>query len=650
LLAQRQKIKAIFGPAAPGVLHESPRSAIATDRNPIAQPVADTPNPWDFPAKQPAARSAQGTPVLQRQIDWQPGPDYTAAERDDALGIASDTDRVTPNPGAQAPQDEPGFLAEPLAQNHAVSVDGEDHHLFAQLRGGELQLAIASDPTVLHEFLKSREGTRLSDKSRNRLIWVAAQLNNIYSDWKKNLGRALNQILESIALRLQKASKGAVTLPQSNVTWPSTTETEIARSGGVSKFVAGTDMIAHPLSIRPPPGIHGQQPASPGIGSGLIWGHLLNHKLHGPNAHENLMPISTGLNGKMENDFESVVKKAVLGQNKIVRYRVQMTDLQSATSVSKYANKIAFELQELEWNGLTWTAKANQPPEFAAVHGKTLQPKRDPHAHTESKVPVSFGHERHTLMVQVHDGIPRLMIASDPELILEFLNGPGGKALDPETFKAIDLLAGRYDQILSGYKNDLGKVVKTYLAIAADAIVSSSQNPIPLPATKVQWTTIASTLGTVGKTMNANPLSLRPGDTVGSEPSQERIRSSFVWGHLLNHKLHGPADLKNLAPITASFNQRMERTIETAAKKAVLGQGKVIHYGVAVTDSEQVDEIDYVPTSMRVTLQELRPRTVRNKTTWIPRATAQQPPELEKWDATDLTDKSELMEALEDYM
>jgi len=609
--------------------------------------------PPEAPAQRMPMHSAGGVAqaVVQCVTDWQPGSDCTDEEKDQILGVDPAADAGTAPAGAESPRDDSGFLDEVLDEEEAVTIEGDDHHLRVELHGGRLQLVVASDPKVLFAFLASPEGRRLSNAAKKTLKLVAAQLGDIYSDWKGNLGRALKRILDNIAQLLSNASKGAITLPESVVRWPSKVTTRLGRGSSTADYDAGTDMIADPLSIKGPQGIHGQQPASEGIGSGLIWGHLLNHKLHGPNEHRNLMPISTGLNGAMESQVEDVVKKAVLGQNKVVRYRVEMRDLDTATSVSRYATAVRFELQELESTGGGWVAKAAQPAEFGAVHGQTIQAMADPHAELEDRRPIKLGDEQHTLMIELSDGVPRLMVASDPELLDEFLEGAQGQALDKTTFGKIDALARQYDQVISGYKNELGLVVKHYLGAAAAAIRSSTSHPIPLPATSVAWTTQGSTLGVVGKTMRAAPLSLRPGDTAGSEPSQETIRAGFVWGHLLNHKLHGPAELRNLAPITASFNQRMERTVETAAKNAVLGQGKVIRYEMAVADSAAIDEIDYVPTRFSVTLKEQYPRKDLSGTVhWVDRPSKNQPAELSAWDGAELVDKSQLMEDLEEYV
>jgi hypothetical protein len=87
--------------------------------------------------------------------------------------------------------------------------------------------------------------------------------------------------------------------------------------------------------------------------------------------------------------------------------------------------------------------------------------------------------------------------------------------------------------------------------------------------------------------MKAEPLSIKPGNTTGSEPTQEsvlwravRARGVYVQGHLLNHHLHGPGERRNLTPITNSLNQTMERQVESRAKKLVLGENQVVSYSV----------------------------------------------------------------------
>jgi DNA uptake protein ComE-like DNA-binding protein len=51
-----------------------------------------------------------------------------------------------------------------------------------------------------------------------------------------------------------------------------------------------------------------------------VRGHLLNHHVHGPGENRNLVPITGSCNTTMETQAEHVIKKAVIGEGKVVRF------------------------------------------------------------------------------------------------------------------------------------------------------------------------------------------------------------------------------------------------------------------------------------------------------------------------------------------
>jgi len=539
---------------------------------------------------------------------------------------------------------------ETLSQKEPVEIEGESHTLYPEIVEGELELMIASTPVVLRQFLLSEHGQRLDSATRKRLAYLANQLTDTLSTWKANLGRALGRILENIASLLEKSETGGVVLPKTQANWPTVGKTSITKTNVVNTYDAGLEMLADPLSLRPGD-THGAQPASEGLGSGLIWGHLLNHKLHGPNDHKNLVPISQNLNGLMESQVEDVVKQAVLSENKVVRYGVKVTDIGAAKSVNLLATKLTFELKELDWDdgAEDWVPAGTQPGSFGAVDGKVLQAKRDLAARLEEEeTPLRMGREKHRLFIDLRDGVPRLKIASDPLLLDDYLGSAEGKKLDEKSYKAILRLSNQYDDIVSGYKNDLGRYVKLVLANLAAALRNADRGALELPATKTSFYTRGAKVNdrqiNVGKKMLSAPLSLRPGDTVGSEPSEESIRSGFIWGHLLNHNLHGPAELRNLMPITASFNQTMERQVESDVKEAVLGKGRVVHYGVEVVGETSIDEIDWVPTKLKITLKQLKPfKRLKGGTGWTLLDESKMDPDLKALDGKVIEDNSKIV-------
>ena len=91
----------------------------------------------------------------------------------------------------------------------------------------------------------------------------------------------------------------------------------------------GEEMEAKILSINP----GGHSGSSPQESSKLynavkirrgtyVRGHLLNHHLHGAGIAENLVPITDDFNKEMERNFESPVKRLVLNDRKVVKYKV----------------------------------------------------------------------------------------------------------------------------------------------------------------------------------------------------------------------------------------------------------------------------------------------------------------------------------------
>jgi len=95
----------------------------------------------------------------------------------------------------------------------------------------------------------------------------------------------------------------------------------------VSGDLVGNVMTANPLSIDPA-GLAGSGPHQetrlwvavnqrPNV---YVRGHLLNHHVHGPGENRNLVPITGSCNTTMETQAEHVIKKAVIGEGKVVRF------------------------------------------------------------------------------------------------------------------------------------------------------------------------------------------------------------------------------------------------------------------------------------------------------------------------------------------
>ncbi|MEB3356329.1 MAG: DUF4157 domain-containing protein [Synechococcales bacterium] len=226
--------------------------------------------------------------------------------------------------------------------------------------------------------------------------------------------------------------------------------------------------------------------------------------------------------------------------------------------------------------------------------------------------------EQHTLFFKGQDKSADLMVASTPKTLETFI----GKLKTKEKYKSalsskegeaaisqIETLARKIDEIKSNItaksrekKSDLPKSygqeagkqigellsqIKQQLEIFYGVAGQNSNDPKTLPPTQV---TLDSTSGGDGKKMIAEPLSLTPGNSSGSQPFGESFlwnkvkqrKNTYVRGHLLNHHLHGPGTTDNLTPITIALNGEMERSVEGTVKDLVLGQKKVVSYKVTV--------------------------------------------------------------------
>lgn len=95
---------------------------------------------------------------------------------------------------------------------------------------------------------------------------------------------------------------------------------------------------------------------------------------------------------------------------------------------------------------------------------------------------------------------------------------------------------------------------------------------------------------TVTKKLTVSPLSIIPPTTgeygtkvqnsATSYMQELRRWGSYIRGHMLNSKIHGPGEDKNLVPISSTFNKEMEGGIEKTIKDEVIARNKVVFYEI----------------------------------------------------------------------
>jgi phage-related protein len=212
-----------------------------------------------------------------------------------------------------------------------------------------------------------------------------------------------------------------------------------------------------------------------------------------------------------------------------------------------------------------------------------------------------FDGKEHILKFQGDDADAELVVESSPAKLLgTFLTERKAEPMDDKQQAAFDEIKKQKSTIdaikkktKGGFGKEDGEKIKDALTvIAAQLAVLDRGNKLPptaLPPPE-QKTRAPLSGDTVGEQMVASPLTLNPGGLSGSQPFKEsalwkdvnRRPMTYVQGHLLNHHVHGPGDLFNMAPITRKANTLMESRFESDVKKAVLTERKVIEYRVTM--------------------------------------------------------------------
>jgi hypothetical protein len=228
-----------------------------------------------------------------------------------------------------------------------TNADGEEHAISFQGEESSAKLMVESTPRPLVTFLADYQSNMKPNADEKAIIQQirtkVTEIENIKSkggtrgrsDFSKEDGENIQKIFVKIADLLGQL-RGSGEPPPTHVEWK--------QQDGED----GVEMIAQPLSINPG-GFAGSQPREesnlwkkvnaryPGE---FVQGHLLNHHVHGPGIKKNLIPITRRANGRMERWGETVIKKAVLDENRILRYVVRVIEFHTKKPGFPQAEKL----------------------------------------------------------------------------------------------------------------------------------------------------------------------------------------------------------------------------------------------------------------------------------------------------------------------
>ncbi|MFE6668345.1 DUF4157 domain-containing protein [Streptomyces sp. NPDC057697] len=344
-------------------------------------------------------------------------------------------------------------------------------------------------------------------------------------------------------------------------------------AGGVPR---GTSVLADPLTLRGAAGSDATTGTYADLG-GAVEGHLLNAHLHGPATPENLAPFRKPLNAKHSRLVEEPLKKMVYNDRGTFRYEVVVHGLPT----DPLPQGITCHVVELNDDG---TVMADG---------------------YEQKVVIDQAGKVDHLIDHTGSG-------PDPKETLDFdrVEQAGG---DSEA-------AALWNRLRFPWTRAYGEVVAEVLETAYRAVGAyGAQHPGTAPLDQLPVTSVTFTTGdfyevdhegdkvavTMGTSMVAAPLTLRPpAGQAGFEPEGGAWGLGAVRGHLLNHHLHGPAEPRNLAPMSNSLNQQFERDVESRVKRWVLEEGRVLRFEVRLSGSDDQFGFEDVPTTLDYLVQE----------------------------------------------
>jgi hypothetical protein len=216
-------------------------------------------------------------------------------------------------------------------------VADDSHELFFKGEGEAAELTMASTHRVLESYLAEVKRNELSPEQKDRVDAIEAEIRKIQKIKAKTKGSFGQEAGEEIRQALEKIAQLLSTKPYLDVKSPAPPETQATFDTktitvpGLGSSIVGKKMTADPLSSN-----RGKLAGSQPFEETPLWndvnrrpytyvrGHLLNHHVHGPGMNLNLTPITRSANRKMESQFESYIKGAVLIENQVIKYQVEM--------------------------------------------------------------------------------------------------------------------------------------------------------------------------------------------------------------------------------------------------------------------------------------------------------------------------------------
>lgn len=291
----------------------------------------------------------------------------------------------------------------------AFKIGSEPHELYFNGEQKSAKLMVKSTPQILENVLPTLRSGRMSKKKEDAIKIIereAKKINKIKDDaegsFDKGEGQKIMASLTIIAANF--ADAGLSPVPKTDVDYGSAT---------VLGDTVGSVMTAQPLSMDPG-GFAGSEPhqesklwKAVNVRKGVyIRGHLLNHHVFGAGINKNLVPITRSANSLMESQGEHVIKKAVLGDNKVISYTV--------TVGARHGGKRKFVPAESELpKELTLNAR-----EMIEVGGKWE--KRGPALLKDKKIPNPLGPD-----IDVGLTLPDVVLSTAARDELESIDGIG---------------------------------------------------------------------------------------------------------------------------------------------------------------------------------------------------------------------------------